>query len=94
MGSGAKMRSLRESANYTQDEAARVLGVSTVTIQNWEAGVRIRTKKALDAVFALYDAEPMDRIIIIVAMYGCDKDLAFLKRRWEELNDGRETHNF
>ena len=87
MNSGAKMRSLRESANYTQDQAARVLGVSTVTIQNWEAGVRIRTKKALDAVLTLYDSGPMDRIITIVSMYGCDKDLDYLNRRLEESND-------
>lgn len=80
MNSGAKMRSLRESAKYTQEEAARLLGVSTVTIQNWEAGARIRTKKALDAVLALYDAEPMDRITIIVAMYGCGKDLDYLQK--------------
>ena len=80
MNSGKKMRSLRKSANLTQDEAARVLGVSTVTIQNWEAGVRIRTKKALDAVLTLYDSGPMDRITIIVAMYGCGKDLDYLQK--------------
>ena len=80
MNSGRKMKALRESAKLTQDEAARLLGISTVTIQNWENGVRIRTKKALDAVLALYDAEPMDRITIIVAMYGCGKDLDYLQK--------------
>ena len=80
MNSGRKMKALRESAELTQDEAARVLGVSTVTIQKWENGSRIRTKKALDAVLALYDADPMDRIIIIVAMYGCGNDLDFLQK--------------
>lgn len=81
MNSGKKMRSLRKSANLTQDEAARILGISTVTIQKWENGSRIRTKKALDAVLALYDADPMDRIITIVSMYGCDKDIDYLKMK-------------
>lgn len=87
MGSGRIMRSLRESANYTQEEAARLLGVSTVSIQNWENGIRIRTKKALDDVLTLYDSEPKDRIIAIVSMYGCDKDIDYLIKRWEESND-------
>ena len=86
MNSGAKMRSLRESAKYTQEEAARLLGVSTVTIQNWEAGARIRTKKLLDNVLTLYDPDPMDRIITIVSMYGSDKDIDYIKKR-EEIND-------
>ena len=60
------MKALRESVKLTQDEAARLLGVSTVTIQNWEAGARIRTKKLLDNVLTLYDPDPMDRIITIV----------------------------
>lgn len=86
MNSGKKMRSLRKSANLTQDEAARLLGVSTVTIQNWEAGARIRTKKLLDNVLTLYDPDPMDRIITIVSMYGSDKDIDYIKKR-EEIND-------
>ena len=77
MNSGNKMRSLRESANLTQDESARILGVSTVTIQKWENGSRIRTKKLLDSVLTLYDADPMDRITIIVSMYGCDRDIDY-----------------
>jgi len=86
VNSGKKMRSLRKSANLTQDEAARLLGVSTVTIQNWEAGARIRTKKLLDNVLTLYDPDPMDRIITIVSMYGSDKDIDYIKKR-EEIND-------
>ena len=80
------MKALRESAKLTQDEAARLLGVSTVTIQNWEAGARIRTKKLLDNVLTLYDPDPMDRIITIVSMYGSDKDIDYIKKR-EEIND-------
>lgn len=87
MNSGKKMRSLRKSANLTQDEAARILGISTVTIQKWENGSRIRTKKLLDNVLTLYDPGPMDRIITIVSMYGCDKDLDYLNKRLEESND-------
>lgn len=60
--------------------------VSTVTIQNWEAGARIRTKKLLDNVLTLYDPDPMDRIITIVSMYGSDKDIDYIKKR-EEIND-------
>lgn len=86
MNSGRKMKALRESAKLTQDEAARLLGVSTVTIQNWEAGARIRTKKLLDNVLTLYDPDPMDRIITIVSMYGSDKDIDYIKKR-EEIND-------
>lgn len=92
MNSGRIMRLLRESANYTQEEAARLLGVSTVSIQKWENGVRIRTKKTLDGVLTLYDSEPKDRIITIVSMYGCDKDIDYLKRRWEKSNDRKKTH--
>lgn len=80
MNSGRKMKALRESAKLTQEAAARILGISTVTIQNWENGVRIRNKKALDDVLALYDAGPMDRINIMVAMYGCGKDLDYLQK--------------
>lgn len=80
------MKALRESVKLTQDEAARLLGVSTVTIQNWEAGARIRTKKLLDNVLTLYDPDPMDRIITIVSMYGSDKDIDYIKKR-EEIND-------
>ena len=86
MNSGREMKALRESAKLTQDEAARLLGVSTVTIQNWEAGARIRTKKLLDNVLTLYDPDPMDRIITIVSMYGSDKDIDYIKKR-EEIND-------
>lgn len=86
MNSGRKMKALRESVKLTQDEAARLLGVSTVTIQNWEAGARIRTKKLLDNVLTLYDPDPMDRIITIVSMYGSDKDIDYIKKR-EEIND-------
>ena len=74
------MKALRESVKLTQDEAARLLGVSTVTIQNWEAGARIRTKKLLDNVLTLYDPDPMDRIITIVSMYGSDKDIDYIKK--------------
>ena len=80
------MKALRESVKLTQDEAARLLGVSTVTIQNWEAGARIRTKKLLDNVLTLYDPDPMDRIITIVSRYGSDKDIDYIKKR-EEIND-------
>lgn len=86
MNSGKKMRSLRKSVNLTQDEVARILGISTVTIQKWENGSRIRTNKLLDNVLTLYDTEPMDRIITIVSMYGSDKDIDYIKKR-EEIND-------
>ena len=94
MSSGEIMRKLRETAHYTQDEAARILGISTVTIQNWEQGVRIRNNTVLDGVLTLYNADPAERIRVIVSMYGSNKDFDYLNISLEGSNDGKKTYYF
>lgn len=52
---GAELRAFRESADFTQAEAAEELGVSIVTISCWENDHKHPTLRHLRAIAAFYD---------------------------------------
>lgn len=59
--SGAeKLRGLRESHGYTQEQAGEKLGVKQNTVAAWEKGERVPDRETLRQIIELYDCEPED----------------------------------
>ena len=50
------LKTLRERAGLSQEETAMMLGVSTVSIQNWESGQRMRYPSMLSELIAYSSA--------------------------------------
>lgn len=57
------MRALRINAGLTQEQAAKALGVSRVTIWKWEANKGYPSSKKLAQMAELYKA-PLDSFLI------------------------------
>ena len=80
MTSGRVLRMLREKAGFTQEEVAAVLGVATVSVQNWERSKPMRYPGMISDLVDIYDASEEDRIRLLILMYGGDKDAAYINR--------------
>ena len=48
------LKSLRVNINMTQEEVAKVLGVSQKTLSNWENGVTYPDQPAIERICELY----------------------------------------
>lgn len=48
------LKSLRVNINMTQEEVAKVLGVSQKTLSNWENGVTYPDQPAIEKICELY----------------------------------------
>lgn len=48
------LKSLRVNINMTQEEVAKVLGVSQKTLSNWENGVTFPDQPAIERICELY----------------------------------------
>ena len=80
MTSGTVLKRLREKAGFTQDEAAVVVGVTTVSIQNWEQSRAMRYPRMLSDLMDIYDASEDDRIRVLIRMYGGEKDIVYIDK--------------
>ena len=74
MRTGSILKVLRERAGFSQEQAAALLGVSTVSIQNWEAGQLMRYPRMLSYLLDLYEANETERIYALISMYGDEQD--------------------
>ena len=83
MTSGTILKALREKAGYSQEQVAMLLGVSPVSIQNWESGKPMRYPKLLKDLLDMYDADDDDRIRVVILMYGSDRDREYLRNNKE-----------
>lgn len=57
---GAALKSTRERAKLSQAEAAKKLGVSTLTVSQWETGRRCPPLPRLPSIAEAYGIEPWD----------------------------------
>ena len=48
------LKSLRVNVNMTQEEVAKILGVSQKTLSNWENGVTFPDQPAIEKICELY----------------------------------------
>jgi DNA-binding transcriptional regulator YiaG len=55
-----EFRSARKALGLTQDQVARVLGVSPPTIRKWEAGPNCSTSTKVNGAAAVYMAALLD----------------------------------
>lgn len=80
------LKTLRERAGLSQEETAMILGVSTVSIQNWESGQRMRYPSMLSDLLEIYGAGETERICALVLMYGDSRDVEFINSRlmWKD----------
>ena len=85
MRSGSILKMLRERAGLSQDQVATLLGVSTVSIQNWELGQRMRYPQILSDLLDLYEANEMERIYALISMYGDEQDKVYLNKNLKEV---------
>ena len=76
MTTGIKLRNLREKKKISQEQLAHIVGVSQVTIGNWEQGKSIKhdyIKKLADALDVPIDYLLEEKKISIVHNHG-EKD--------------------
>ena len=48
------LKAARTNAGYTQKEAAKLLGVSNVTLSNWENGISFPDAQQIEKICKLY----------------------------------------
>lgn len=65
-----ELKSLREKAGYTQENAAEQLGVSTSTVQNWEKDGAACPPEKLNRVLDLYQVWGKEREEIVLSLYN------------------------
>ena len=50
-----KLKALRVNKGYTQEVAAKKIGVSQKTLSNWEKGITFPDQKQIDKICEVYD---------------------------------------
>ena len=58
------LEAARVNAGYSQKEAAKMLGVSNVTLSHWEKGTSMPKANHIDAICNLYGV-PYDMLIFL-----------------------------
>lgn len=59
------LKAARINAGLTQKEAAKALGVTDITLHNWEKGNRIPNTKNVIKIMKLYNIESFNDLIFI-----------------------------
>lgn len=89
------LKTLRERAGFSQEQTAFLLGVSCVSIQNWEGGQYMRYPQKLSDLLDLYGANGAKRIYAFVSMYGDEQDMEYLRTNLKEKrNADKGTRSF
>ena len=94
MTSGSFLKSLRENAGYTMDEAAMILGVTTVSINNWERGQVMRYPQMLSNLLDVYKASSKERLSMVILMYGDEKDMDYYEKTFGGSKDEQREARF
>lgn len=58
MLSGTRLREVRKNANLTQEQLAKLLNVSKVTVSGYENGIRVPSLKIFNDMLDVLDVEP------------------------------------
>lgn len=54
------LKAMRVNRGLSQAEAAKAIGVTSVTISNWETGKTMPTRKAIRRICTVYDCDVGD----------------------------------
>lgn len=86
-GVGARLRTARRAAGYTQKQLAEALGVESITVSRWERGVTVPSLLRLRRVAEITETTVSDLVRAPDAATGHAAELAALR---EELAETRE----
>lgn len=59
------LRAARVNCNYTQEEAAKKIGISTDTLSNYERGKQFPDVPVIKRIEEVYDVEYKDLIFLV-----------------------------
>ena len=57
-----------------------ILGVTTVSINNWERGQVMRYPQMLSNLLDVYKASSKERLSMVILMYGDEKDMDYYEK--------------